>query len=542
MKRRTLVIGLDSAPLSLMVPWVSAGHLPNFAKIFGRGSYGDLYSVIPVTPVAWSSIYTGLNPGRHGILGFLNHVPGTYEDHAVNSTLRTGRTIWDVAGAQGKKVVVVNAPLTYPPRQVNGFLVCGFMAPGTDEEFTYPPSLSDEIRRAVPGYRQGTAPVYLKGKYLKELLETVRMVGDASAHLLRQVDWDLAFVVFKETDEVQHSFYDRPGSMLRLYREVDDVVGGLLEMAGDSAYTFVVSDHGGEPFEKRFNVVDFLRRSGYIRVLPPRRSIAGSLFRTAARAVSAAHLQWVFDVPGARTAMQALVKARVSSLGPDSGDSFVGGTIDWPETKAFISSGVGIRLNVKGREPMGSIEPEEYEAVRDRIAAQLAGLRDPENGRRVFRHALPREKVLSGPHVPDAPDILCLPDTGYLPTEALASFDPLTLSNAGGALFSKKSPWSGTHSPFGVVAVCGPGVQKGEIRDAKLEDIAPTVLYAMGLPVPRGLDGKVLLGAFSREHLDANPVLWEGEAAGEAAVAPRQLSEDEEKKIEERLKSLGYLS
>lgn len=542
MKTRALVVGLDSAPLSLLVPWIRRGHLPTLAKIIGGGSSGDLYSVIPVTPVAWSTIYTGLNPGRHGILGFMNHKPGTYGDFAVNSTLRNGRDLWEVAGAHGKKVVVVNAPLTYPPRPVNGSLVCGFMAPGTEHGFTYPASLSDEIRKAFPEYRLGTAPVHLKGKYLKELIQTVRMVGGIASHLMSQVDWDLAFVVFKETDEVQHSFYDRPESMLALYQEVDREVGRLLQMAGDSTYTFVVSDHGGEPFVKRFNVADFLRRSGYVSVRPAKRSLAGSVFRGAARAVSAAHMEWIFDVPGVKPLVQALIKARVSALGPESGDGFMGGVIDWPNTMAFISSGVGLRLNVKGREPQGRIGPEEYEATLEKIASQLAGLRDPENGHTVFRHALARDKVLSGPHLEEAPDILCLPDEGYLPTEALASFDPLTLSNPGGALFSRKSPWSGTHSPFGVFAANGPGVRNGSIEGARLEDVAPTVLYAMGLPVPEGLDGRVLTGAFSGEHLDSHPLVWEGAVGAQAAVAPRQLSEDEERKVEERLKSLGYLS
>ena len=377
--------------------------------------------------------------------------------------------------------------------------------------------------------------------YLKELLRTVEAVGQAAVMLLKKSDWDLAFVVFKETDEVQHSFYDKPEAMLRLYQAVDGIAGELLKLAGESAYTLVVSDHGGEPFEKRFNVVEFLRRSGYISVRLPRRRMSTILFHNAARVMAAARLQWMLDVPGARTLLEGLVRARVSSLGPDA-DSFYGGQVEWSNTKAFISSGVGIRLNLKGREPEGVVEPEDYERVRDKIAAQLAGFRDPENGRTVFRYALPREKVLSGAHVPDAPDIMCLPDKGYLPTESLASFDPLSLTSSKGSLLSKTSPWSGTHSPYGVVAVSGPGVQTAEIKDARLEDIAPTILYAMGLPVPKGLDGRVLLEAFSEEHRRAHPVEWGERAEFDQTVAPRQLPEEEERKIEDRLKQLGYLS
>ncbi|MFI5421217.1 MAG: alkaline phosphatase family protein, partial [Nitrososphaerales archaeon] len=266
MRKRVLVLGMDSAPLTLLLPWISKGYLPTFRKIFDSGSVGDLYSRIPVTPVAWSSIYTGKNPAKHGIIGFRNHKQNSYDDIFVNSTLREGKDVWELVSAAGKKVVVVNAPLTYPPRPVNGYLVCGFMAPGTKYDFTYPASLSEEIRRKVPNYRIGTAPSYIKSLYLKELNSTVQMVGDASIYLLKEIDWDLAFIVFKETDEVQHSFYDRPEAMLGLYQRVDRITSKFLEIAGEDCNVLVVSDHGGEPITKRFNVAEFLRQNGLIQL------------------------------------------------------------------------------------------------------------------------------------------------------------------------------------------------------------------------------------------------------------------------------------
>ncbi len=526
-----------------MLPWAAAGHLPAFGKILGAGSYGDLYSRIPVTPVAWSTIYTGKNPGKHGVIGFRNHKPKTYEEVSVNSTLRDARDVWEIAGSYEKKVVVVNAPLTYPPRPVNGFLVCGFMAPGVDYEFTYPTSLGPELKRVVPKYRIGTAPSYIKSLYLKELHTTVQVVGDASLHLLKQIDWDLAFIVFKETDEVQHSFFDRPGDVLGLYRRVDKIVGELLKLAGDGAYTFVVSDHGGEPITKRFNAAEFLRRTGLIRLNSSDERPSATPLQLVASALFGLHLEWMLDVPGSRRLMGEVMKARVRSLRksakPDQG--FYAGHVDWSKTKAFISSGIGLRINLKGREPQGFVEPGDYEAVRDEVAAEFAKLKDPENGQNVFRYAQPRERILSGPYTELAPDVMCLPNTGYLPTEALASFDPLAVAAAHRSLFSRSTLWCGTHSPYGMVAGSGPGIRKGEITGATLDDIAPTILYAMGLPVPRDMDGKVLTALFNQEYLDANPITWEEEHAA-AVVQARALSEEENKIVEERLKALGYLS
>ncbi len=136
---------------------------------------------------------------------------------------------------------------------------------------------------------------------------------------------------------------------------------------------------------------------------------------------------------------------------------------------------------------------------------------------------------------------MCLPNTGYLPTEALASFDPLAVAAAHRSLFSRSTLWCGTHSPYGMVAGSGPGIKRGEVSGATLDDIAPTILYAMGIPVPRDMDGKVLTAMFDPSYLDANPVTWEEVQAG-GEVKARELSDEESKIVEERLKALGYLS
>lgn len=542
MKRRALVIGLDSAPLSLLQPWIAKGHLPNLGRILGSGAFGDLFSRIPVTPIAWSSIYTGKNPGKHGILGFRNHVPGSYSDVGVNSTLREGRDIWEILGSHGKKVVVVNTPLTYPPRLVNGYLVCGFMAPGTEYEFTYPSSLGQEIKAAVPKYRIGTAPTYLKGLYLKELISTIQVVGEAAVYLLKKIDWDFAFIVFKETDEVQHSFFDSPERMLALYKRVDSFVGQFTELAGDDAHVFVVSDHGGEPIDKRFNVAEFLRRNSLIELIPTPERKSNGVFGLIGRSVFNLRLQWILDVPGSRRILSPLFKQRAMNTATDGSDGFYAGKIDWSKTVTFFSSGIGLRLNVKGREPQGIVDRKDFEEVRNRIINEFAQIKDPENGKNVFSQVLPSEKLLSGPHMEEAPDILFILNSGYLPTESLTTFDPLTVSSKGRSLFSESTLWCGTHTTAGVIAMSGPNITRPTISNATLEDVAPTILYSMGLPIPGDMDGRVLTEVFSEEHLKENPLLWESPEVTKRSDAPHSLSRQEEDIIEERLKALGYLS
>ncbi|MFI5420781.1 MAG: hypothetical protein ACHQ1H_07410, partial [Nitrososphaerales archaeon] len=180
-------------------------------------------------------------------------------------------------------------------------------------------------------------------------------------------------------------------------------------------------------------------------------------------------------------------------------------------------------------------------AVRSQLAKQFSDLKDPETGSFVFKYALPREEVLSGPHLEDAPDIMCLPNTGYLPTEALASFDPIAVAAAHRSLFSKSTLWCGTHSSEGVIAVSGPGVVKSKIMGATLDDVTPTILYMLGLPVPSDVDGAVLLNVFSQEFRNANPITRETETE-KTESSGHALSDEEEGIIEARLKALGYLS
>ncbi len=515
--------------------------LPNFGKVFNSGSYGDLYSEIPVTPVAWSSIYTGKNPAKHGILGFRNHKPRTYDHMGVNSTLRDAKDIWEIAGSHGKKVVVVNTPLTYPPRPVNGYLVSGFMAPSIIDKITYPPSLAGEIKKISHNYHVGTPPSYIKSLYLKRLHGTIQTVGDVALHLMAQTDWDLAFVVFKETDEVQHSFYDKPGRMLGLYKHVDRIVGEMLRKAGPDAYTFVVSDHGGEPVDKRFNVAEFLRREGLLRVDTSRPQVSSGIFQFAVRTMFQTETQWLLDIPVARKLLNRVARSRARRMkASQKEDGFYAGAVDWGRTTVFISSGVGLRINLKGREPNGIVEPSDFGAAKTMVAEKLASIKDPATGTPVFRYALPTEQLLSGPHLENAPDILCLPNTGYLPTESLASFDPLAFAAAHKSLFSRSTLWSGTHSPYGLIMLSGPGVAREKIEGATLEDVAPTILYAMGLPVPEDFDGKVLSDAFTEAHRVDHPVDVE-ESEVQASVQPKLLAADEEREVEDRLKQLGYL-
>ena len=120
--------------------------MPHFKELIRQGSFRPLFSVLPtVSCVAWSSFMTGKNPAKDNIFGFLDRSAGSYLPYVPNANNMTSSTLWDILGDERKRVVVMGAPVTYPPKEVNGILVSGFLAPDI-EKATYPTELGRELK------------------------------------------------------------------------------------------------------------------------------------------------------------------------------------------------------------------------------------------------------------------------------------------------------------------------------------------------------------------------------------------------------------
>ena len=206
---KVFVVGLDGATLDLIAPWAAQGELPTLARIMREGAYGDLCTVIPpMTAPAWTSFMTGVNPGRHGIIDFVQRRAGSYAIAPVNGSHRRARSLWDLAGAAGRQVGAINVPLTYPPEPVNGFMVTGMLTPSEasapGQTYTWPPELADELDRAVGGYRIHMKPSYARGsvdEFLDDLPVLTRKQVAAAQHLMRNREWDLFALVLRGVDQ-----------------------------------------------------------------------------------------------------------------------------------------------------------------------------------------------------------------------------------------------------------------------------------------------------------------------------------------------------
>jgi predicted AlkP superfamily phosphohydrolase/phosphomutase len=206
--------------------------------------------------------------------------------------------------------------------------------------------------------------------------------------------------------------------------------------------------------------------------------------------------------------------------------------VDWAQTQAYARGHMGqVYLNVQGREPQGIVSPADYTAVREQIAALLTSWRHPADGRIPVTAVIPGEAAASGPYATAGPDLHVIID-GY---RTLAH----PLFAADGRILTAQ-PWgdSGSHRREGVLIVQGPEVRHGRIANARLEDIAPTILHLLGVPVAEDMDGRVLTTLFT-DAFQRHPVTYQSPL--EINDSPGGLTAAMQATVEEHLRGLGYL-
>lgn len=541
--RKTLIVGLDGATFDVIDPLLGRGELPNLTRITESGVRARLRSTIPpVTAAAWPSIITGMNPGQHGIFRFeaLDHDAYDHSGEFVSSNRIAGRTIFDYVGANGSRVLAAAVPMTYPAWPINGKMLAGYPTPRTDVFYTFPPEWAEEVAARVqpPGRDRSREEMDVRtpDQFLRDSGALLDRMGSYARELMARETFGLAMVVTALTDQSQHHFFHlrRSGApqaddpIDQVYRMADRFIRTLLEAVGDDCLVAIVSDHGGGPrAEHLFFVNEWLRQIGLLAA--PRRtgeSLARGVLPLVKRGAR---------LPGARRLWRLLSGRTQRKL---RGIQARAAMPDWSKTQAYFvrlsSPNAGINVNLRGREPHGVVEPgDEYEVVRTRLLDLLPTVRHP-NGEEVVLNAWKREAVYSGPHLERAPDIILETRPDY---EARMELGALW-GRTSGVLHSEIT---GDHRMDGVLALAGRGVfRTGTVlQGASVVDVAPTLLHAMGLPVPANMDGRVLEGAFEPQFLGMNPIR-QGPPLDAADVA-HEYTPEEEAGIAAALRSLGYV-
>ena len=549
--QRVIVLGLDGATFDILLPLVKENKLPHLAWVLEEGVWGELRSTMPpYSAQAWASMATGVNQGKHGIVDFWRVSKEGVRRGVVDSTLIRSDTLWGILSRHGKRVGVVNVPLTYPPLEVKGYMVSGFMTPRGKMDYTYPPHLREEILEATGEYDPDPYdPISPSKRLLEEYLYWMRRKEQANRFLLSRYPLDFFISVVQALDQIQHFFWSvfddhhpshDPGQAKRYqgmieecYRLVDEVVGQRLRLLDEKTSLFIISDHGFGPAHKWFQVNKFLAELGLL-VLKREPAVKYLMRRVGLTPQNIRNVVHRGDVFGFRRKTGRWLRMELSKRL----ESALALPIDWEKTAAYSGSPTseGIYINLKGRDSEGIVEPgREYERVRDLIMDELLKLKDPKTSEPVVDKVYRKEEIYSGPYLPLLPDIVL--STGslpYMPRDDLSASKVVERIPARGYV-------EGRHTLPGIFMAMGLIIGKGTITGAKIVDVAPTILYAMGLPVPRHMDGKVLEDIFCEEYRESRPIRYEGRKSSlPEREAPSVYTDEETRDIEERLRGLGY--
>lgn len=555
--KRVLIIGLDGATWDLLDGWAKQGHLPTIERLRSRGTWGSLRTTMPpATPPSWTSMYTGTNPGKHGIFGWFQRQPNGYRLSPISASARRTKTIFRILSDAGLKVGVLNAPATYPPEPVNGMLVPGIPLPEGRSDYTYPPELGPELHsltggkhRHPPGLEQAAADVE---HFMEACHEYARAVTSAATFMMdRLEDWDLFFVQFQVTDAVQHQFWhgldpDHPkydpkapesirNAILDVYKTVDQCLVPILERAGEEADVLVVSDHGGGPLHEQIYLNIWLWQQGWLKFKRGPTTMLRRLLYTLGITPEFLRRHIYSRLP--HTARKS-VEARKSRMFTLADRFFLSlDDVDWERTRAYAyGTPLGsVYVNLRGREPQGCVSPDEYEDVLDEIGRKLKQMRHPVTGQPLVDKVIRSSETYHGPFAKDAPDLQLL-------TRGLK------YQNIGALQFQSKrwigQAWhSGHHTLDGIFLASGPHLRRAEITGASILDIAPTVLTLLGQPIPDWMDGNVLTDSIEEGFLKAGgpELVHEEETVVSQATSYSGYTAEDEAQITKRLADLGYI-
>lgn len=530
MIRKLYLIGLDGFNSALFQVLSREGVMPQLTGLIKKGIWGPLRSTRPpYTGPAWVTMFTGVNPGRHGIYGFTGPRSDSYERYLRNASKIGAERIWGRLNRAGLSVGLVNVPFTYPPSPIHGFMVSGMLTPNGSENYFYPESVRRIIDSAVDDYlidvpldlEKDWRSVEICRRLEKSLVGRVAVLNA----LLKTTDPDFLMTVFVLPDRVQHLWYRivmqeegwREGDFSRevrkkvfnLFRRLDEAIGSLAGRLGKDDIIIIASDHGFTSFRHTFYLNSLLVEAGYLRLKK-----GGGILSALAGFLNRSGLK--------KRLPRSLIRAGKLKTMKES--------IDWSSTLAYASPGMeeGIIINLRGRQPGGIVNPgADYDNLRREIRDNLIRGQTQE---RILKNVIFREDIYRGDYLESAPDlILDFASDGWNMRGSLVGKD-ISRSYDG-------VPY-GTHQSQGFWAATGGGIKESsEPFQARIEDITPTILNLFGLPSPASLDGRPIEAVVSPVLSDQEkePIIKCGPAAGTG------YSPEDQAEIERRLEGLGYV-
>jgi len=530
LEKKLIAVGIDGASFPLVKKWVSEGRLKALASLAKKGFFSELESCMPpITPPANATIITGCNPGNHGVFDFIES--GVREKiKLVDSRSIKSESLWKILSDNGKKCCIINMPMTYPPERINGIMITGFLSPSVENAFM-PAKVLKELRNAGINYSIGEGMPLKDGneERIIEYYSTVLREREKTARfLLAKEEWDFFLVYFRETDIISHFFWkhmDRShplhkkkhekygNTIFSFYKKIDDFVGWVLKNYPKRS-VLVFSDHGFCPLYGVINLNIYFHKKGLLLFKKDPQTLLKRFFFTLG--LNPANVYSIIR----KTPLRKLVSKKTLEEKERDMTRFLSySNVDWSKTLAYSKGHVGqIYLNVDKRSKKA------YEEVKEKTIKVLKELRAP-SGRKLKIEVIEGSKVHKGKYASKAPDLyLIIEDFRYICFPLFASsnkvFDVQIEGN------------SANHDRSGILLGAGHGIKKRPVKKASLVDLAPSILAFFGFK-PEKMDGRIL-PPFQRR---VRKIITKSKKTEKKL----QFTAQEKKKVEKRLKGLGYL-
>lgn len=499
----TIVLGLDGANWDLLKPWLDEGRLPNIAALREDGTYADMQSELPpVTCPNWRCYSTGKNPGKLGVYWW--EKIDTEARTLSTPTSRSFRSadFWDYLNDDGKTVGVMNLPMTYPPFEIDGFMVAG--GPGSEqEEYTHPPELGDRLDDQ--GYQlHPETPVTSKDDTAaaREMVTLIDQRLETFRRLIREEGPDVAHLTVFYINVLQHFFY-REEPTPQAWEVIDEHVGAIREEHPD-ATLFLMSDHGCKDVDTFLYANSWLEKEGYLVTHTDASDAISNLGINKKRISNIAHSLGIHGL------VTTLAPEWITSTIPEDEEGFKREQklekIDWDRSQA-VASGQGLIYVI-----------DNDTATAERLVADLESLTNSD-GASVASVVLTSDEAYEGPYVSEAPDVIFDQRPGVHTSGAIGS----------NPVFADIGRWEAENVRTGLFLADGSDVKADLRRTISITDIAPTVLHSVDCPVPTDMDGDTMTLFGDREITERDP------------ISHKRAEGTSDETVQQRLEDLGYL-
>lgn len=468
---KIILIGIDGCDFRIIKPLIDQRSLPTLSHILKQGTHGTMISTKPPNSLpAWTSILTGVNPGKHGAIDFLVKTDNGFQLFSRNKNIRP---IWKILDQHGLRQILVNEPITYPPEKINGVMLTGFSTPPKSKNFIYPKKLKNEINKVCEGY-QAELDLQWKKQILSDkngVFDTINKFTEknykAAIYLAKKYEWDLLSITFTSTDRLQHYFYNDIHLISSHYKILDDMLNNIINLDPE-ANLIIISDHGFGPLKKCFFINTWLKENNLMSIERDMMyKFLSKLNITYDKIISILLRLKLYEL------LAKIIPQSIKNKIPIYKEEL---KTDFKNSPAFINTiNGGIYTNRND--------------VTQKIIDELKKCNI--KGETPVQNIDIREDVWWGPYAKNAPNVIVTPQYGY-------EISPRNTTSILEKPEKVGDIRTGTHRPEGIFIAYGPSIKNNCKLDEPVLtwDIAPTVLHMMNIPTPDYMDGKVLKTIF----------------------------------------------